>query len=179
MFHRLNVTLVAVTLVGVAVWGTPASAQMVRPVWPSGPRTVMTAVATKASVVGQSMIHGQAIDTNASPLPNASVRLRNLVTSGIEKITSADQFGEFSFVVQPEIPYVVEIADQAGRIIAVGNVVTAQAGEVAAAFIPTPLHLPALAGVFGNTASSVVSSAMSTGLTAIDTNPKPKVSPDR
>ena len=68
------------------------------------------------------------MDTDASPLPNASVRLRNLVSSEIEKTSTADNFGEFTFVVQPEIPYVVEIADQAGRTIAVGNVVTTQAG---------------------------------------------------
>jgi hypothetical protein len=174
MFHRLNVTLVAV-----AVSGTAASAQVVRPVWPNGPQTVMTVVATKSSVIGVSMIRGQVVDTNASPMQNASVRLRNLATSGIEKVSTADQFGEFSFVVQPEIPYVVEIADQSGHIIAVGNVVTAQAGEVAATFIPAPLHLPPLAGVFGNTAGSVISSAMGTGLSAIDTNLKPNVSPDR
>jgi hypothetical protein len=107
------------------------------------------------------------------------VRLRNLATSGIEKVSIADQFGEFSFVVQPEVPYVVEIADQSGRVIAVGNVVTAQAGEVAAAFIPAPLHLQALAGVFANTAGSVVSSAMGTGLSAVGANPLPAVSPDR
>jgi hypothetical protein len=179
MFHRLNVTLVAVTLVGVAVWGTAASAQMVRPVWPSGPQTMMTTVGTKSGVIGQSMIHGQVVDTNASPLANASVRLRNLATSDIEKVATADLYGEFSFVVQPEVPYVVEIADQSGHVIAVGNVVTAQAGEVAAAFISTPLRLQPLVGVFGNAAGSVISSAMGTGLSAVGANPLPAVSPDR
>lgn len=174
MPQRLNATLVAV-----ALSGTAASAQVVRPVWPNGPSSVMTTIATKSSVIGASMIHGQVIDSNASPMPNASVRLRNLVTSGVEKISTADQFGEFSFVVQPEIPYVVEIADQDGRIIAVGNVVTAQAGEVAAAFIPAPLNLPAMAGVFRSAAASVLSSATGTGLTAIDASPKPAVSPER
>jgi hypothetical protein len=173
MLQRLNVTLAAVALAG-----TVASAQVVKPIWPNGPQTMMTTAGTKSSVVGQSMIHGQVVDSNATPLANASVRLRNLATSAIEKISTADQFGEFSFVVQPEIPYVVEIADQAGRVIAVGNVVTAQAGEVAAAFIPAPLHLPTLVGVFGNTAGSVVSSAMSTGLSAVGANPAPAVSPD-
>ena len=175
MLRRLTVTLMAV-----ALSGTAASAQLVRPVRPNGPpQNVTTGVATVSSVMGQSVIHGTAVDTNASPLPNVSVRLRNLVTSEIEKTSTTNQHGEFTFFVQPDIPYVVEVADRAGRIIAVGNVVTAQAGGVAAAVVLVPLRLPALAGVFGNTAGAVVSSATGTGFTAIAADLRPPVSPDR
>ena len=69
---------------------------------------------------------------------------------------------------QPDVPYVVEIADQAGRIVAVGDVIVANAGEVAGAMVTLPSRLPALAGVFGDTASSVMSAATGTGLTVVD-----------
>ena len=128
----------------------------------------------------RSIIHGTAVDNRSRPLPGAKVQLRNLQFNEIEQVESANQFGEFTFVVQPEIPYVVEIADRAGRIIAVGNVITAQVGEVAGAVVAIPTGLPALAGVFGQTAGSVVSAASSAGITAIEaTMSETSVSPER
>lgn len=174
MLRNTSVTFAAVILSGAVI-----SAQIVQRMPASGPPTVISRATTKATQVGQSVIHGTAVDADASPLPSASVRLRNLLTNEVEKTSTADRYGEFTFFVQPEIPYVVEIADQTGRVIAVGNVVAAQAGEVAASVVPVPLRLPALAGVFGNTAGSVVSSAAGTGLTALEANRAPAVSPDR
>ena len=131
------------------LFGAVISAQLVRPTVPSAvPHTVTSGVVSTAARNGQGMIHGTAVDRDSSPLPNATVRLRNLVSGEIEKVLNANQAGEFTFIVQPEIPYVVEIADQAGQMLAVGNVVTAQAGEVAGSIVSTvPVRLPAaLAG---------------------------------
>ena len=72
----------------------------------------------------------------------------------------------------------VEIADQAGRIVAVGDVIMANAGEVAGAIVTLPSRLPALAGVFGDTAGSVLSAATGMGLTVVDPA-LPKLSPSR
>ena len=68
-------------------------------------------------------------------MPNATVRLRNLQTNKVEQTTTANERGEFSFAALPDVPYVVEIADYTGRIVAVGDVITAQAGEVAGAVV--------------------------------------------
>jgi hypothetical protein len=131
------------------------------------------------------MIHGTAVDTNASPVPNAAVRLRNLQTNQVEQLSTANQVGEFTFVAQPEIPYVVEIADQAGQVIAVGDVIVAQTGEVAGALVALPTRLPALAGVFGDTSGSVVAAATGTGITKLESTilpvepPPPPASPER
>ena len=76
----------------------------------------------------------------------------------------------------PDVPYVVEVADQAGRVVAVGDIVTPNAGEVAASVVSLPSRLPALAGLFGETASAVISAATGTGLTVVDPL-LPKVSP--
>jgi hypothetical protein len=172
---------VRTTALGVFLSSAVAMAQgpIVRPFGPLPPVTPATTTLTRAGQAGQSMIHGTAVDANTSPLPNAAVRLRNLQTNQIEQLSTANQLGEFSFVAQPEIPYVVEIADQAGNIVAVGDVITAQAGEVAGALVAIPTRLPALAGVFGETAGSVVSAATGTGLTALDATVAPFVSPER
>jgi hypothetical protein len=167
--------------VGVLLSGAIALAQgpIVRPIAPLGPATPATAGLTRAGAATQSMIHGTAVDADTSPLPNATVRLRNLQTNQVEQVSTANQVGEFTFVAQPEIPYVVEIADQAGNIVAVGDVVTAQAGEVAGALVAIPTRLPAVAGVFGETAGSVASAATSTGITAIEASSAPFLSPER
>lgn len=158
-----------------------ASAQVgpiVRPIGPLGPDSTIGALAGRAAA-GQAMINGTAVDTNAAPLPNATVRLRNLQTNQIEQISTANQVGEFSFSAVPDVPYVVEIADYAGRIVAVGDVITAQAGEVAGAVVAIPTRLPALAGIFSDTAGSVVSAAAGTGITAVESAVLPLLSPER
>ena len=120
------------------------------------------------------MIHGTAVDASGNPLPSAPVRLRNLQTNQVERVSSANRSGEFTFVAQPEIPYVVEIVDRAGKIIAVGDVVVAQAGEVAGTIVAIPTRLPALAGVFGPTAGAVISAAAGLGLTALEATASPE-----
>lgn len=141
-------------------------------------RQTATAAAQKSARDIKSLINGVAVDSTQTPMPNATIRLRNLETNEIEQIIIADGRGEFSFAAQPNVPYVVEIADQAGRIVAVGDVIMANVGEVAGAVVSLPSRLPALAGVFGDTASSVMSAATGTGLTVVDPT-LPKVSPTR
>jgi hypothetical protein len=85
--------------------------------------------------------------------------------------------GEFTFAARPEVPYVVEIADAAGRVVAVGDVIIAATGDVAAAVVSIPSRLPAVAGVFSDTAGSVVSAVVSTGVTVIP--PPPPLSPEQ
>jgi hypothetical protein len=162
------------------LFGAVISAQMVRPVAPTAvPHTVTTGVVSSGARNGQGMIHGTAVDRDASPLPNATLRLRNLVSGDIEKISSADHVGEFTFIVQPEIPYVVEIADQSGQILAIGNIVTAQAGEVAGAVVQVPGRLPAVSGVLGNTTGQVISASTGAGVTVLkSTVEDPPASPD-
>ena len=41
-------------------------------------------------------------------------------------------------MVRPEMPYVVEVVDLGGRVIAVGDVIIAHAGDVAAATVAVP-----------------------------------------
>jgi hypothetical protein len=156
----LLISVLAVTTAGV-------SSQVVRPVGPLGPSTA-TGLSTKN---GQALINGIAVDTNAVPLANATVRLRNLAANNIDQVTSANHLGQFTFIARPEIPYVVEIADRVGRILAVGDIITAQAGDVASAVVAIPTRLPAVAGVFGETASSVLTAATGIGIPVSASDP--------
>ena len=170
-----------VALAGVVLSTSIVSAQQgVRPATAAAKSTKQTptAAAQKSARDIKSLINGVAVDATHMPMPNATVRLRNLEANAIEQTLTTNELGEFSFVAQPNVPYVVEIADQAGRIVAVGDVIMANVGEVAGAVVALPSRLPALAGVFGDTASSVMSAATGTGLTVVDPT-LPKVSPTR
>lgn len=165
-------------LAGVFLSAALVSAQLVRPVArpiaPLGPSATTT-----SGGAGQALISGTAVDAGETPLPNATVRLRNLQTNQVEKETTASPVGEFSFAARPEVPYVVEIADAAGRVVAVGDVIIAQAGDVAGAIVAIPTKLPALAGMFTDTAGSVVSAATGTGVTAVGSGVLPFLSPEK
>jgi hypothetical protein len=160
--------------------GTAAFAQVVGPLPQTAPSpTAFAGAESKGPQTGQSMIRGAAVDADASPLADATVRLRNLVNSQIEKVATVNQIGEFTFAVRPETPYVVELADQAGHVVAVSNVVTAHAGAVATALVSAPLRMPASAGVFRQTAGSVIAAVTDIGLTAVGANAAPAASPEQ
>ena len=159
----------ALALVGVMLSTSVISAQKVAP----------SAAASKVPARSvKSLINGAAVDRDQTPLPNATVRLRNLQVNKVEQTVATNKSGEFSFSVEPDVPYVVELADQTGRIIAVGDVITVVNGEVAGAVVAIPSKLPALAGIFGETASSVLSAVAGTGLTVVDPD-VPPLSPEK
>jgi hypothetical protein len=134
------------------------------------------AASLRAGREARSLINGVALDSDRHPLKHVRVRLRNLAINEIEQTAESSDRGEFSFSVLPDVPYVVELANQAGRVVAVGDIVTMHAGEVGASIVSLPSRLPALAGLFAETASSVISAATGTGLAVVDPH-LPKVSP--
>ena len=135
-------------------------------------------VAKEVITPGKCLIRGTAINANEVPLPAQTVRLRNLNTSTIEQVSVTDQAGVFSFIAAPEIPYIVEIIDQPGRIVAVGDVVIGRAGEVAGGFVMVPASIPAYSNAFKSSAGAVLSALAGTGLTALAPQ-TPPLSPER
>ena len=167
-----------VGLAGVVLSTSVLSAQQaVRPATTAQQaRQSATAAAPRTAVQTQSLINGVTLKEDQTPLAKANVRLRNLDVNAIEQTVTSNELGRFSFMARPQVPYVVEIVDQAGRTLAVGDVIVANAGEVAGARLMLPTHLPALAVVFDETASAVTAAATDSGLTVTDPN-LPKLSP--
>lgn len=142
-----------------------------------GGKPVVSLGASAVVKSGQAIISGTATDANAVPLANATVRLRNLATNEVEQVVKTDHLGQFTLVAQPDTPYVVEILDRKGRTLAVSDIITAQAGDVAAAVITVPMRLPAVAGIFGESIAAVLAAAAWTGITVVD--PSPSLSPEK
>ncbi len=161
----LTVSLLAVMSVGVS--------SQVKSTEPLAPSSAAEVSLKKV----QALIRGTAVDGSSAPLPNVTVRLRNLAANKIEQVVKSDQRGQFTFVVEPDIPYVVEIADRFGNIVAVGDVITTLPGDVAAAVVAIPARLPAMTGLFGETASSILTAVTVMGISVID--PDPPLSPEK
>ena len=142
------------------------------------PKVATRAVAKPSA---RTMINGTVVDVDGNTVPNAAVQLHNLQSNKVEQSMTANRTGEFTFVAEPDLPYVVEVVDQTGRIIAVGEVTIPQSGEVVAAIVKIPARLPVIAGIFGETAGSLISAATGMGVTAIQSSipEPPPLSPEK
>ena len=152
------------------------SAQTAVRVGPIGPSPTVT---TAAPGAGKAVISGTAVDAAQTPIPNATVRLRNLVTTEIDQTAVTGSAGQFTFGVRADVPYVVEVVDASGRILAVGDVVIPTSGDAVAALVAIPAKLPTFAGMFTDTAGTVMSAAVGLGLTTIQAGVMPFLSPER
>jgi hypothetical protein len=143
----------------------------------AGPaETPRSVIATLTVNPDKCVIYGTALDVNATPLPHAAVRLRNLDTKTIEQTSTTNVLGEYVFIAFPDTAYVVEIADAPGRVIAVGDVISTRAGEIAGGVVIVPAATQA-AGLFRNALGTVLSAVAGTGLTVLQA--APPLSPEK
>ena len=131
-------------------------------------------VATGSRVAGASFggarttsILGAAWNVDNTPIKQASLRLRNVVTGKVEALTKANEAGQFAFENINGGSYVVELVTASGKIQTVGHVFTINPGETVATFVRAGTKVPWGTAFFNNTANAVSSSAASQGITAI------------
>jgi hypothetical protein len=137
---------------------------------PGAPRAVATGTRSAGAAFGAARttsIVGAAWNVDNTPIKEASLRLRNVVTGKIEALTKANDAGQFSFTNVNAGSYVVELVTASGKIQTVGHVFTIAPGETVATFVRAGTKVPWGTTFFNNTASAVASSAASEGITAI------------
>ncbi len=177
MGHRLCLSaLLTIATAGIAAAQTVAPAPPV-PV----PSSAQTAGPRGASPDAQSVIRGTVVDAESHPIPNVTVRLRNMQTRKVDFTTAADQKGEFTFAVQPGIPYAVEVVNPARQVVATGRVIVTQSGDVAGEQIALAAALPEMSRMFADTVGSVISAVAGVGLTTLQSTlpGPPPLSPER
>jgi hypothetical protein len=111
--------------------------------------------------------------------------LRNLQTKTVEQLARTNAAGEYSFVALPDTPYVVELVNYPGRVLAVGEVMTVQGGAAAGGMIVVPAPLSALAigagsgsgGLFNQSTGAIVSAITGAGMTVLSA--APPLSPEK
>jgi hypothetical protein len=116
-----------------------------------------------------------------TPVSNATVQLRNIVTGQIEQVSSTLQNGAFAFQNVSSGTYAIEyVTESAGRVMAVGQAFSVAPGETVATFVrlggKLALLVPDLASnaaqaVVQQTASAVASGVVSVVGTAAPEQP--------
>ncbi|MBI3466501.1 MAG: carboxypeptidase regulatory-like domain-containing protein [Planctomycetes bacterium] len=125
-----------------------------------------------------SVIAGQALNSDRTPLAFARVRLRNLDSGAVIEKTASDHLGEFSFLVVSRGNYVAELFDDTDRVVAVGEALTVEPGQTVGTLILLPARLPSFGALFGNSAGAIMSAAAGAGITAVTATGQP-LSPEQ
>jgi hypothetical protein len=133
-----------------------------RPAGAGGSRVAGAAFGSRSTSV-----LGAAWHADSTPIKDANLRLRNVVTGKIEAVTKGNDVGQFVFEHVEGGTYIVELVNEAGRIQTVGHVFTIAPGETVATFVRLGSKTPWTTAFFNNTASSVAATAATEGITAI------------
>lgn len=174
MNRRRLTILAALTVAFAGTLQPPLAGQKV-----AAPATPSVRNTAKVSGNTNSVVVGHVLDALRAPVSFASVRLRNLDTAVLVDRTTSNHVGEFSFLVPGGPTYIAELIDKnSGRVLAVSQAVTVEAGETAAVIIQLPAQLPTLAGFFSNTAAAILSAAASAGIVAVEAPGQP-VTPEK
>src|SRR5512143_646641 len=110
---------------------------------PTGPRPAGTS-GSGARIVGA------AWNSDSQPIPNASLRLRNVVTGRIEATTIANSAGQFTFENVKRGSYVIEMVTDSGKVIALGHTFAVAPGETVATFVRLASKLPWFSALTSN-----------------------------
>ena len=110
---------------------------------------------------------GSAWNSNNSPIPHARLRLRNVVSGRLEGTAVADENGQFRFANVAPGTYAVELVNESGHILTVGDVFTVDSGETVATFVRLGAKVPWYTDFFSNAAAVAALTAASQGITAL------------
>jgi len=155
-------TLTFAAVIGLmAVTGLRPSAQGV----PTPPAAI-AAAPTPPVDTHTGLVAGSAWNADNTGIPGAKLRLRNVSTGKIASSTIADQLGQFRFEAAPG-SYLIELVDEAGKLLAVGQVFSVGVGESVATFVRLGNRVPWVAGFFTNAAAAAITAAAAQGVTAL------------
>ena len=142
----------------------------------SAVKTVRAGAPGSSSAVGSrsTLILGAAGKSDNTPIPNAKLRLRDVVTGRIEATTVANDMGQFAFTGIESGTYAIELVSDAGKILTLGHTFTVAPGETVATFVRLGTKVPwfnamfgSQSGFVGNAAAAASSTAASMGVTAV------------
>lgn len=135
----------------------------------SGPHSASSgrSVERTASPDSRTTVIGTAWTSENTPVKEARVRLREVTSGKVERRALTNASGQFAFTEVEPGTYLVEMVNDAERVIAVGQTFAIAQSESVATFVRLATKVPWFAGFFGNTAAAVAFSAAGEGITAL------------
>jgi hypothetical protein len=154
-----------------------------------GMMIALSGAGTFGSLAAQSpagAVMGKAQGPNLQALPRVRVQLRNTDTGDLVGSTTSTEAGEFSFAGLAPANYVVEVADESGKILGIGTPFSLPAGTTATASvlslapggIGTASSGLSLFGMGHVTSLAVLGAASAASITAVVAT-RPDASPSR
>jgi len=119
------------------------------------------------------IVLGTVRDGAERPIPAARLRLRNLDAGRILMTTRGDQEGNFRFTGVTAGAYLVELVDENGVVIGVGQTFRIAPAETVVTLIRLGARAPWYSGFFSNAAMAAVTSAAGLGVTAVGNGIQP------
>ena len=116
---------------------------------------------------------GTAWNPDKTPIAYALLRLRDVTAGLVLMGTRADGAGRFTFTDVPAGSYLVELVDDDGRVLAVGQIFRMTPAESVVTFVRLTARVPWFGGFFGNAAAAVLTTAAALGVTAIGSGGQP------
>jgi hypothetical protein len=116
---------------------------------------------------------GTVWNRNDTPVATPRLRLRDATTGRIVQTTQGDPLGRFTFLRVPAGSYLVELVDQSGNVLALGQMFALGPLETVATFLRLGASIPWYAGFFSNAAAVALASAAALGLTAVGNGGQP------
>lgn len=143
----------------------------------AGCALVSTLVCGSASAgpVETGVVRGVVWSGDNSPIPHASVRLRNIETGRVVAASETSSEGRFVFLEIARSSYLVELMAENGKVRAVGPAFRIEPGQTVSTYVRLPTRRW-YSGMFSNAAAAVIAAASSVGLTAVGTD-GPPISP--
>jgi hypothetical protein len=127
-------------------------------------------------------IRGTALTASNQPLADARVRLRNARTGRVVGLVTTDRAGLFEFVNVEPGSYIVELVTSRDEVLAAGDLLNPNAGDVVTTIVKLPYEFPAGALLFGFTSAAalaVIGTAAGAGVLATTVVTGHDVSPRR
>jgi hypothetical protein len=118
-------------------------------------------------------IIGTVWNRNDTPVATPRLRLRDATTGRIVQTTQGDSLGRFTFLRVPAGSYLVELVDQSGNVLALGQMFALGPLETVATFLRLGASVPWYTGFFSNAAAAALASAAALGLTAVGNGGQP------
>ena len=116
------------------------------------------------------LIEGKVVGATDSPMPRASVRLRDMRTGKIADSKRADEAGRFAFRGVDPGNYVVELLSDRDNVLAASRMISVNAGDSATTLVKLPTEGRSLAGFLAHQApiaAIVIGSAAAAGVLAV------------
>lgn len=113
-----------------------------------------------------------------TPMPNATVQLRNIATGQIEQVSTTLNNGAFAFNNVQGGTYAIEfVSDSAGQLVAVGQAFSVAPGETVATFVRLGAKLVGIVPDLASSAAQIAMSGAASAGIAGTVAPEQKASP--